>query len=152
MWGLINPEMFASVADTLEDVMVASVPGVIENVRVADISQGTNPIRVLSLRALPDSHMQDIKDETRKENEKNMDPNELAAMEQAGSYYNLEASIAYHAKPSGSDISSKARNMGMQLVFYLGIRGVLGVPLPICKQASSKPRSRCVLHIFSAIF
>ena len=28
-WGLINPEMFASVADTLEDVMQASVPSVI---------------------------------------------------------------------------------------------------------------------------
>lgn len=131
MWGLINPEMFASVADTLEDVMVASVPGIIENVRVADISQGSNPIRVLSLRALPDSHMSEVKEKTRKENEKHTDPNELAAMEEAGSYYNLEASIAYHAKPSGADISSKARNMGMQLIFYLGIKGLIGIPLPI---------------------
>lgn len=136
MWGLINPEMFASVADTLEDVMVASVPGVIENVRVADISQGSNPLRILSLRALPDSHMEDVKEETRKQHEKNTDPNELAAMEQAGSWYNLEASVAYHARPSGADVSSKARNMGMQLVFYLGVRGLLGVPLPICKWGS----------------
>lgn len=133
MWGLINPEMFAGVADTLEDVMVASVPGVVENVRVADISQGSNPIRILSLRALPDSHMQEVQEETRKQNEKNTDPNELAAMEQAGDWYNLEASIAYHAKPSGADVSSKARNMGMQIVFYLGIRGLIGVPLPICE-------------------
>ncbi|KAM0323042.1 hypothetical protein ACHAQA_009141 [Verticillium albo-atrum] len=131
MWGLINPEMFAGVADTLEDVMVASIPGIVENVRVADISQGTNPIRILSLRALPDDHMKDVKEETRKQTENNTDPNELAAMEQAGSYYNLEASIAYHAKPSGGDISSKARNMGMQLVFYLGVRGLIGIPLPI---------------------
>ena len=28
-WGLINPEMFVTVADTLEDVMQASVPRVI---------------------------------------------------------------------------------------------------------------------------
>lgn len=133
MWNLINPEMFAGVADTLEDVMVASVPGVIENVRVADISQGSNPLRILSLRALPDSHVKDIKDEAHKQNQKNTDPNELAAMEQAGSFYNLEASVAYHAKPSGADISSKARNMGMQLVFYLGVRGLFGVPLPICE-------------------
>ncbi|KAM0284556.1 hypothetical protein ACHAQH_001922 [Verticillium albo-atrum] len=131
MWGLINPEMFAGVADTLEDVMVASIPGIVENVRVADISQGSNPIRILSLRALPDDHMKEVKEETRKQTEKNTDPNELAAMEQAGSYYNLEASIAYHAKPSGGDISSKARNMGMQLVFYLGVRGLIGIPLPI---------------------
>ncbi|KAL2203600.1 meiotically up-regulated protein [Sarocladium strictum] len=131
VWQLINPEMFAGVADTLEDVMAASVPGVIENVRVADISQGNNPIRILNMRALPDSHVQDIKDEIHKENEKNTDPNELAAIEQAGQFYNLEVSIAYHAKPSGGDVASKARNMGMQLVFYLGIKGLFGVPLPI---------------------
>ncbi|KFA79777.1 hypothetical protein S40288_00656 [Stachybotrys chartarum IBT 40288] len=131
VWGLINPEMFAAVADTLEDVMAASVPGIIEHVHVADISQGNNPIRILNMRALPDSHVQDIKDEIRKDNEKKMDPNELAAAEQAGSFYNLEVSVAYHAKPSGGDIASKARNMGMQLVFYLGVKGFFGVPLPI---------------------
>lgn len=111
--------------------MAASVPGIIENVRVADISQGNNPIRILNMRALPDSHVQDIKDEIHKENEKNTDPNELAAIEQAGQFYNLEVSVAYHAKPSGGDIASKAKNMGMQLVFYLGIKGLFGVPLPI---------------------
>ncbi|UKZ82254.1 hypothetical protein TrVFT333_010039 [Trichoderma virens FT-333] len=130
-WGMINPEMFAGVADTIEDVMAASVPGIIENVRVADISQGNNPIRILNMRALPDSHVQDIKDEIHKENEKVMDEDELAAVSQAGAFYNMEVSIAYHAKPSGADIASKARNMGMQLVFYLGIKGLFGVPLPI---------------------
>jgi Ca2+-dependent lipid-binding protein len=52
MWGLIDPDLFASVADTLEDVMQASAPGVIENVRVAEINQGSNSFRILSLRAL----------------------------------------------------------------------------------------------------
>lgn len=117
--------------NSLEDVMAASVPGIIDNVRVADISQGNNPIRILNMRALPDSHVQDIKDELHQQNEKNTDPEELAANEQAGSFYNMEVSIAYHAKPSGGDIASKARNMGMQLVFYLGIKGLFGVPLPI---------------------
>lgn len=111
--------------------MAASVPGIIEHVRVADISQGSNPIRILNMRALPDSHVQDIKDEIHKKNETEVDPNELAAMEQAGSFYNMEVSLAYHAKPSGADIASKARNMGMQLVFYLGVKGLFGVPLPI---------------------
>lgn len=83
------------------------------------------------MRALPDSHVQDIKEDTRKQNEKTMDPNERAALEQAGEFYNMEVSFAYHAKPSGQDVASKARNMGMQLVFYLGIRGLFGVPLPI---------------------
>ncbi|KAM6519922.1 hypothetical protein FALCPG4_013496 [Fusarium falciforme] len=119
------------IRSSLEDVMAASVPGIIEHVRVADISQGNNPIRILNMRALPDSHVQDIKDEQHRQNEKITDPEELAANEQAGSFYNLEVAIAYHAKPSGQDIASKARNMGMQLVFYLGIKGLFGVPLPI---------------------
>lgn len=131
VWGLINPDMFQSVADTLEDVMQASVPGVIENVRVAEINQGSNPIRILSLRALPDSHMQDIKQSVHEQNKKTKDPQEAAADEEGGDYYNIEVSFAYHAQPSGKRASDKARNMHMQLVFYLGIKGLFGVPLPI---------------------
>lgn len=131
IWGLINPDMFLGVADTLEDVMQASVPGVIENVKVNDISQGSNPLRILSLRALPDSHVQDLKDEIRKQQAKTKDPQELAADEEGGDFYNLEATLAYHSLPSGSDVSSKAKNMGMQLVFYLGMKGLFGVPFPI---------------------
>ncbi|EPE35263.1 C2 (Calcium/lipid-binding, CaLB) [Glarea lozoyensis ATCC 20868] len=131
MWGLIDPDMFIGVADTLEDVMQASVPGVIENVRVAEINQGTNPIRILSLRALPDDHMKEMKDDIRSQNEKVKDPQELAADEEGGDYYNIECSFAYHAAPSGTSTSGKAKNMHMQLVFYLGVKGLFGVPLPI---------------------
>jgi len=133
MWGLIDPEMFAGVADTLEDVMQASVPGIIENVRVAEINQGSNPFRILSLRALPDGHVEELKDDIHRQNEKNKDPQELAADEEGGDYYNLECSFAYHALPTSnkSGASAKAKNMHMQLVFYLGIKGVFGVPLPI---------------------
>ena len=124
--------MFAGVADTLEDVMGASVPSVIENVRVAEINQGNNPIRILSLRALPDTHVKELKESIHQENKKNKDPQEAAADEEGGDYYNIEASFAYHAKPSDPrDTSAKARNMHMQLVFYLGIKGLFGVPLPI---------------------
>lgn len=131
VWGLINPDMFQGVADMLEDVMQASVPGIIENVRVAEINQGSNPLRILSLRALPDAHMGDMKKAIHEENKKNKDPQEAAADEEGGDYYNLEVSFAYHAQPSGKRASDKARNMHMQLVFYLGIKGLFGVPLPI---------------------
>ncbi|KAI9795244.1 MAG: hypothetical protein M1835_006140 [Candelina submexicana] len=131
VWGLINPDMFAPVADTLEDVMQASVPGVIENVRVAEIDQGSNPIRILSLRALPDDHVTELKTSIHEEQKKTKDPQELAADEKGGEYYNIECSFAYHAAPAGKDTSSKARNMHMQLVFYLGVKGLFGVPLPI---------------------
>ncbi|RMZ74209.1 c2 domain [Pyrenophora seminiperda CCB06] len=131
VWGLINPEMFSGVADTLEDVMQASVPGVIENVRVAEINQGSNPLRILSLRALPDSHMGEMKQAIHDENKRTKDPQEAAADEEGGDYYNFEVSFAYHASPSGKRVSDRARNMHMQLVFYLGIKGLFGVPLPI---------------------
>lgn len=131
MWGLINPDMFSGVADTLEDVMQASVPGIIENVRVAEINQGNNPLRILSLRALPDTHVKELKESIHEENKKSKDPQEAAADEEGGDYYNIEVAFAYHAKPTGSDVSSKARNLHMQLVFYLGVKGLFGVPLPI---------------------
>jgi hypothetical protein len=131
IWGLINPDMFAAVADTLEDVMQASLPRVIEHVKVNDISQGSNPLRVLSLRALPDGHVEDLKNEIRKRDEKVKDPQELAAEQEGGDFYNLEATIAYHSLPSSGDVSSKAKNMGMHLIFYLGVKGLFGVPFPI---------------------
>ena len=61
MWGLIGPDLFTSIADTLEGVTQTSVPGVMENVRVAEVNQGSNPFRILSLRALPDGHVEEIK-------------------------------------------------------------------------------------------
>uniref|UniRef100_A0A093VEX5 Meiotically up-regulated protein n=2 Tax=Talaromyces marneffei PM1 TaxID=1077442 RepID=A0A093VEX5_TALMA len=130
-WGLLNPEMFAGVADTIEDIMQASLPGVIENVRVAEIDQGNNPIRILSIRSLPDGHVEDLKRNVREENKINKDPQEAAADEEGGNYYNFEVSFAYHAKPTDGSTSAKARNMHMQIVFYLGIKGLFGVPFPI---------------------
>jgi Ca2+-dependent lipid-binding protein len=131
-WGLIDPDMFAGVADTLEDVMQASVPGVIESVRVAEINQGNNPFRILSLRALPDSHVKALKDSIHQDNKKTKDPQEAAADEEGGDYYNIEVSFAYHAKPAeANDASAKARNIHMELVFYLGVKGLFGIPLPI---------------------
>lgn len=137
VWGLVNPDMFAAVSDTLEDVMQASVPGIIENVRVAEINQGSNPIRILSLRALPDDHMKEMKKAIHEENKKTKDPQEAAADEEGGDYYNLEVSFAYHAAPSGKRATDKARNMHMQLVFYLGMKGLFGVPLPIFVELQS---------------
>ncbi|KAL1969495.1 hypothetical protein VTN77DRAFT_8933 [Rasamsonia byssochlamydoides] len=130
IWGLLNPDALSGVADTIEDVMQASVPGMIENVRVAGIDQGSNPIRILSARSLPDGHVQHLKNNIHQENKKN-DPQEAAADEEGGDYYNLEVSFAYHAKPSGESTSAKARNLHMHLVFYLGVKSLFGVPFPI---------------------
>ncbi|KAF3263373.1 hypothetical protein TWF192_005654 [Orbilia oligospora] len=139
VWQLINPEMFQPAADTLEDIMQASVPAsVIENVKVSGINQGSNPIRILSMRSLPDAaskntnplNAQQSEAETlkkQKEREQEDDPN--------SKYYNLEASFAYHAlKATG--VASKAQNIHLEIAFYLGVRGLFGVPLPIFAELS----------------
>jgi Ca2+-dependent lipid-binding protein len=54
IWGLIPPDTFVPIADQIEDVMQQSLPGFVSSVKIADIGQGTNPFRIISMRALPD--------------------------------------------------------------------------------------------------
>ncbi|QDS67588.1 hypothetical protein FKW77_003676 [Venturia effusa] len=53
VWPLINPDLFTSLADTLEDVMQASLPRLVRMVSVDDIGQGSESIRILGIRWLP---------------------------------------------------------------------------------------------------
>lgn len=53
VWPLINPDLFISLADQLEDVMQASLPKMVEMVSVNDIGQGSESIRILGVRWLP---------------------------------------------------------------------------------------------------
>ena len=53
VWPLINPELFVSLADTLEDVMQASLPRLVRMVSVEDLGQGNEAFRILGVRWLP---------------------------------------------------------------------------------------------------
>jgi hypothetical protein len=53
VWPLINPDLFTSLADTLEDVMQASLPGLVQMVSVEDLGQGSESLRILGIRWLP---------------------------------------------------------------------------------------------------
>ena len=53
IWSLINPDLFTSLADTLEDVMQASLPKFVRMVSVEDLGQGSESIRILGVRWLP---------------------------------------------------------------------------------------------------
>ena len=53
IWPLINPDLFTSLADTLEDVMQASLPKLVRMVSVEDLGQGNEAIRILGIRWLP---------------------------------------------------------------------------------------------------
>ncbi|OQO07691.1 hypothetical protein B0A48_07388 [Cryoendolithus antarcticus] len=53
VWPLVNPDLFISLADTLEDVMQASLPRLVRMVSVDDIGQGSEALRILGVRWLP---------------------------------------------------------------------------------------------------
>lgn len=53
IWPLINPEIFASLGDTLEDVMQASLPKMVRMVSIDDLGQGSDAIRILGVKWLP---------------------------------------------------------------------------------------------------
>ncbi|KXT06313.1 hypothetical protein AC578_9198 [Pseudocercospora eumusae] len=53
VWPLINPDLFTSLADMLEDVMQASLPRLVQMVSVEDIGQGSESLRILGIRWLP---------------------------------------------------------------------------------------------------
>ena len=53
VWPLINPDLFASISDMLEDVMQASLPKVVRMVSVDDLGQGNEAFRVLGIKWLP---------------------------------------------------------------------------------------------------
>ena len=53
LWSLINPDLFTSLADTLEDVMQASLPKMVRMISVEDLGQGSEAIRILGIRWLP---------------------------------------------------------------------------------------------------
>lgn len=139
VWTLINPEMFAAMADTLEDVMQASVPpALIQNVRVSSIGLGDQAFKILSLRALPSAEGDSTaKDKARggeasqEDKDKNKEQRELEGEDDPDmKYYNLEMSFAYHAIPA-KGVIGKAKNLHLEVIFYLGVQGLVGVPLPI---------------------
>ncbi|KLT44405.1 hypothetical protein CC85DRAFT_242629 [Cutaneotrichosporon oleaginosum] len=133
VWGLIDNTMFIPLADTVEDILQQSLPGFVDSVRITDVDQGSNALRITSIRALPDQpgdkgypkkdwidDGQDVKlkDTTGKEIEE----------DQAGDYYNFEAAFAYSALPGQKD---RSKNIHMLIQFFLGMNDWFHIPIPI---------------------
>ncbi|PKS10104.1 hypothetical protein jhhlp_001854 [Lomentospora prolificans] len=155
VWPLINPDLFTSLADTLEDVMQASLPKVIRMVSVDDIGQGSESIRILGVRWLPtgaagqsvdskgkiDRSQHEDKaeagesqinkaenDSERGEGEAvDQDPITRGMEAEEGDFVNLELAFSYRARSSGKSIKSKAGNAHLYLKFYLP--GGIAVPV-----------------------
>ncbi|KAK6841564.1 hypothetical protein PG987_002424 [Apiospora arundinis] len=53
IWPIVNPDLFSSLIDQIEDIMQASLPKVVKMVSVDDMGQGNEGIRILGVRWLP---------------------------------------------------------------------------------------------------
>ncbi|KAG8702280.1 hypothetical protein FRC08_003588 [Ceratobasidium sp. 394] len=116
LWPRIDPDLFVSAVDMLEDVMQASMPRVVHAIRVSDLGQGSVAPRITGIRALPPRKGDDGEEEKE--------------------HVNLELSFAYHALPSGASASSKAGNAHIVVDFFVGARGFFGVQVPVWVEIS----------------
>lgn len=53
IWPLVNPDLFSSLIDQIEDIMQASLPKFIKMVSIDDMGQGNESVRILGVRWLP---------------------------------------------------------------------------------------------------
>jgi Ca2+-dependent lipid-binding protein len=137
-WRLLPPDMFVPIADTIEDVMQQSLPKFVEAVRISDLGQGDNPLRILSMRALPDRPGdkdypkeewidQGTGDILKRQAEERAEGKDA---DQAGDYVNYEVSFAYQAMPGQGD-RLRAKNIHVLIEFFLGAFDWLHIPIPI---------------------
>lgn len=142
VWPLINPDLFASIADMLEDVMQASLPKLVRMVSVDDIGQGSEAFRVLGVKWLPTGAAgKSVDDQGRLQNSGDNDREVQGEGEtsggggemqegmeaEEGDFVNMELAFAYRPRSSGKSITSKAKNAHLYLKFYLP--GGIAVPV-----------------------
>lgn len=146
VWPLVNPDLFASLADTLEDVMQASIPKIVRMVSVEDIGQGSESIRILGVQWLPtgaasqsvsvDGKLTPKEDSDTKENRTDENDvsngNKLDAIAEGmegeqGDFVNLEIAFAYRTRSSSRSLKERTKDMHLYLAFYLP--GNLKIPV-----------------------
>ncbi|KAI0037069.1 hypothetical protein K488DRAFT_39722 [Vararia minispora EC-137] len=121
VWPILNPSLFDSLVDMLEDIMQSSMPKFVQSVRISDLGLGNTPLRIVSVRALPDSS-----------NEQTLEKLDVQDREQlTGDHINLEISFAYHAALSGRSASSKVQNIHLLIDFFSGIQEFWEFKLPV---------------------
>ncbi|KAF2474538.1 meiotically up-regulated gene 190 protein [Lindgomyces ingoldianus] len=136
IWPLINPDLFTSVSDTLEDVMQASLPKMVRMISVEDIGQGSEALRILGVRWLPTgaaaksvSEDGKLKSSNQENNDrkipgegevqKNAD-NVAEGMEaEEGDFVNVEIAFAYRPSTGRRGMKERAKNAHLYLAFYM---------------------------------
>lgn len=130
LWHTLQQEFFDGIAATIDDTIKPFIPkGVPATVKIAKLGHGKVPVRVLSMRSLPDSEFGDLVPQHG--DRKNATPADNAARdkaiekEQGGVFYNLEISVAYHEAP----LRPRTDAMHVDILTRIG-----PVPIPIFVQ------------------
>ncbi|KAF3761767.1 hypothetical protein M406DRAFT_50127 [Cryphonectria parasitica EP155] len=142
IWPLVNPDLFSSLIDEIEDIMQASLPKVVKMVSIDDMGQGNQSLRILGVRWLPSGAASQsvgpggkLERSEKKGQSDRTDPEsgqaEIAIREgmeaEEGDFVNLEMALAYRSRTSGKNIKEKSKNAHLYLKFY----SVGGVALPV---------------------
>ncbi|KAF8455087.1 hypothetical protein BGX38DRAFT_212185 [Terfezia claveryi] len=135
LWSQINGDLFKPVTDMLEDVMQASIPSIIQQIRIRDIGQGTEPIKIISMRWLEhdDGEVEDdvVSSSASSEEKLARGTNNEDDQESIGEWACIEITFAFRGVGrglAGGDSVSKASNPFLMVNMSLGLKGVLGAP------------------------
>jgi len=145
LWHTLQQEFFDGIATQVNDTIKPMIPeGIPVVVKIAKLGHGTVPVRVLSMRSLPDSEFGalvpshgDQRDGSADEKAKR---DKAIEREQGGVFYNLEIAVAYHEAP----LKPRTDSMHVDIVAMLG-----PVPLPIfvqVKEFVATVRVRLQMH------
>ncbi|PFH63466.1 hypothetical protein XA68_10060 [Ophiocordyceps unilateralis] len=135
VWPLVNPDLFASLSDTLEDVMQASLPRFVRMVSIEDLGQGSEALRILGVRWLPtgaaartvraDGTLAPEEDGTSgrsssSDGRSSRGQPPLSAMTgEEGDFVNLEVAFAYRTRSSSKSLKERTKDMHLYIAFYL---------------------------------
>ncbi|RPB25083.1 hypothetical protein L211DRAFT_136673 [Terfezia boudieri ATCC MYA-4762] len=135
LWSQINGDLFKPVTDMLEDVMQASIPSIIQQIRIRDIGQGTEPIKIISMRWLEhdDGEVEDDVVSSSASSEEKLTRGAINGddQESIGEWACIEITFAFRGVGrglAGGDSVSKASNPFLMVNMSLGLKGVLGAP------------------------
>lgn len=143
IWKQINPDMFVSIIDMVEDIMQSSLPKFVDAVKISDFGLGEHPLRFIAMRGLADvmtdpeyprrywierndgseGHSADTSEEVKKSER----------LDNAGDFLNMEVSFCYSAIP-GETSDRRAQNIHLLVEFFLGAFDLFEIPLPVWVQ------------------
>lgn len=147
VWPIMNPDMFAGVGDTLEDVMQASLPTIVRMVSVDDIGQGSEAIRILGVRWLPAGAAAESVSHSGRGTPDDGSPSgqdgsgqvgdEETLKAEEGEFINLEVAFAYRSRTGSESMHARAKDIHLSLAFYLpgnikfpvwvDLKGIVGI-------------------------